>query len=334
MSSFSTIARSLFVTTLAVAPIAACGGNISSTSTTTTGDAAFAAVVRDICTANQRCASTDFALLYSSIDDCVARSTAGYDAGLHAIGVAATSDQLATCAHELVTHGCAAWLGLDPTSTCKLSKGTLANGTPCGSPEQCASGVCAYAASTTNGCGACSAPSTQGGQTACSSVGDCTTGEVCFSGRCTTLSAVGGSCAVDSDTCVYGAHCDSTTARCIADAPLGATCATDFDCGRSRKDVRCSSAHVCVSPTLTALDVGAACAFGIQQLSDGSEQFCKPGLVCVNATGPASSAPGTCQRALAEGAACTVNAGVACDRQLSCIGGKCSSPALCGPAGA
>lgn len=235
------------------------------------------------------------------------------------------------CAAALQTASC----GASTLAECQAPPGTLAEGAPCTTSDQCASTYCNTTASAT-GCGTCGKTVAVGGS--CTGGERCVRGSSCLSGTCTapTYGAAGAAC--DSTKglyCTAGLYCDATGKTCKAlpaagEACPGYVCATGLNCDATTK--------LCYAPT--TVGAGQPCG-GTTKNVCGNGLVCKSG-VCAIITwvkpGQDCSAAGSqclhgscglttkvCPPVLADGAACDTlkpEAGI-CNDLASCIGGKC-----------
>lgn len=291
-------------------------------------DSSVQAYAKAQCDLLERCSPVVIPSSFVDKAACVTSLTASLKETLVLRGVRVSSGEAEACSASLGAQACD-----DPSTpaACQL-KGELANDQPCASGLQCSSGQCfldSGIASATSYCGTCKAFVPEGG--------DCS-----------------------ASACEPGLGCSSAN-RCIRGAAAGAPCGDRFDCGGTLQ---------CVGGTCTPpLQQGAACSPG--STTGGSCETLK-NLFCVQigpsvtstqcqpATFAAAGQPcgfdagkiilcgaggdctgidettgkGTCTAALAEGAACSLEAGgAACAVGLDCANGVCAKPLLatCNP---
>lgn len=194
--------------------------------------------------------------------------------------------------------------------------GTVPDGGPCTSFDQCASRRCS---GTVLACGACE-PAAADGET-CAVREECGVDSVCELGRCTRAPlaleiaqvGLGDSCAVDDDgtyqVCAPGLFCDADDARCAERHRLGEPCDGEAD--------DCEPATLCAADEagderclaiVIVEDVGADCGF-----VDDAFVFCDPSaqLACE---------AGACVRLAGDG-----GVGSECLEPEFCDSGLCAS---------
>jgi hypothetical protein len=248
------------------------------------------------------CSPTALAITFGTADRCLEQKALGLAKDLHAPGAAITDAGLRQCLSAIRAASCDDILGSGARLPACEMKGTLANGSVCGTGLQCRSGACAG-----NG----DEPPVLGGRHGC--------------GVCKDRVGVDAACA--NDPCEAGLYCRSpvktptisTPATCIAFAGAGERCADD----------------PVVAPRCRGT---AACLAGIcgKRIAEGSDcppgDTCEAGLTCVF-EGTATTGKCTKQKIAAAGESCGYVSGsfVACGGASWCtpsvgvVPGKCKA---------
>lgn len=252
------------------------------------------------------------------------------DAIALAPGTSNFASEIDTCANAVKSSTCN---GLNLASC--TDRGTLADGTACGSPIQCSGGRCDTSKTTPNPaselqCGVCASYAPLGGL--CPATPCDPTSASCVNGKCTAFVPSGGACGSTTGQCVAGFECDAKTstcqpyptqgqtcsgqcawpskcvsATCAAPVQQGGACPTGFECA---SNLECDTqTHTCQPPAVASM--GQACGFVNNQYVQ-----CSSGLVCTKQV---------CVTAPTVGATCTVGQSE-CDPFLLCINGTCQVP--------
>lgn len=189
------------------------------------------------------------------------------DALGNAPGTGSLATQIDSCVTTSAYYGCSP--GTDPSFALCGVRGTLAEGSPCGSDFQCAGGLCFATPSSTSEftCGVCSsvflALGTSCSVTKSNDPCDVATGR-CIGGVCTAYAHLGESCA--NIPCDDVTNCDQQTMTCKPFPTKGEACQPTGIPGCQPPDL-CVNA-VCVAPA----QEGAPCPLGNE---------CAPNLECV-----------------------------------------------------
>lgn len=264
-------------------------------------------LVNAICSKLNECAPLLVRLSYKDVNDCVARQKDQCVKSANAPSSGATPSAVSACASAYSSATCDTVFG--PLDACKTPAGQLADGAPCGDGAQCAGRRC----NTTAGsqCGACTTKAGAGAN--CDSSSDCDESLRCAqNGKCVAPSKAGAPCG-ETQPCVAPLVCSKGT--CATGAGAGASCANGETCD-AVKGLFCESqSKVCKE--LKLAKAGETCGF-----VDGTIVGCEAAGKCKVTTGQMT---GTCQAAVADGAACTAD-GPDCQAPADCVNGVCTIP--------
>lgn len=282
--------------------ISACGGSSDSIS----ADSACDEWSQVTCQKLAQCAPSQ-AQFYGTEADCVRilKRICPQSFGLPGSGDSPAAT--AACSKVTQTLSCETFNG--QADYCPI-KGTLADGTACNQPAQCASGYCRVPSA--GGCGVCGARSAQGG--ACESSFDCGDNLACLfdgaknSGACVRSVGAGAACGLGA-ICQAGLFCGQD-GTCLATSKENDACATTDACD-SDQGLECGADGKCHQQPAAA--PGTSCA-----PNGGIDPVCTGGLC--NTTSM------KCEAYLTEGDPCDANASFLCELGLTCVAGKCSPP--------
>lgn len=251
---------------------------------------------------------------------------------------------LAACGERLPTLSCEDIYDREAIPECAAleAKGTLANGAPCATGNQCASGACVGGVIDvdTMKCGTCG--EAVGVGSSCENE-PCEQGSLCVGGNvgeatCVPELAEGASCEGDVGYCRLPLVCDSSTKRCRKGQGTGSPCSASEPCaialncidgscklpGRlgdvCERDDSCGSSFVCDGATKRCVD-GRNIANG-DDCDPFGQARCVEGATCQD---------GICVSVLAPGAPCSPN-GTPCREYHYCgANGTCEpiNPASC-----
>lgn len=270
-------------------------------------------VATALCNKLNQCSPLGLQLTYGDVTTCVSRAATSCKDGTTAPGASVSPAQFAACAAAFSSLDCSQWVhGVTMPSAC-IIPGSLADGKPCGSADQCKSGFCSVS---TGICGACAEPVGAGQK--CTSNAGCTSGLVCnSSGQCAQPVAAGGSCTTLAD-CDTGLVCASS--KCVQPLAAGKAC-TGGDCDHLAGAFCNPSSKVC--ETIQAADAGKPCG-----LVSGAFVLCSAGGHC---TIPTGQTQGTCLAHAADGASCDIQNGPNCLQPALCVNKQCTlgDPSSC-----
>ena len=235
---------------------------------------------------------------------------------------------------------------------CRGSAGSLDDGAPCRTPEQCKGGLCAHAPmgfpqalstdnSTCNIVGATCHTGVAVGTACNDDMGIlCAAGADCVNSVCVAnfSVAVGGDCNTNStgakgNNCAAGLKCSGSPGKCVTPADLNAVCAGAGSC---KSGLVCSM-NVCVQ----GVPLGGTCSSGsnlcIDSFCEPTSQKCvglasiaKSGDTCgLSSAGIVSCAAGNCLAGkclniIPDGASCTIGDKMStCEYHSQCKDGVC-----------
>ena len=280
---------------IAIAP--ACGASVSSSC---------AEYFDALLSVQTQCGAPDVLFTESERSDYIAAC----EAAAAALGSSNAAGQLDQCANDTKARGCIAIVYSPPSC---FVRGGLSDGSPCGTNQQCAGGVCAPSQTTDPSsevaCGVCASFLAVG--TACSfgvfPPCDPATGD-CDGNTCVAFIPHGAPCPQSNTYCAPGDEC-TDHGICDTVPTLGQSCNLD-----------CNGPYDCTNGTCVArpsqqpppVGVGATCGY------QSSGAPCDAGLVC-------SLHMQTCIVPVPLGAACTVGA-FQCSPFAACINGACAVP--------
>jgi hypothetical protein len=168
---------------------------------------------------------------YGELSSCQKAYAASCNDALAAPGATWSASQAEQCGNAYTGMSCTTFLGQGGIPTaCLVRPGTVANGGPCSTPSQCASGRCSL--TTVGGCGTCAAVVPLGQPCTPNEFlgGTCATDLVCAlasTGGTSTVCAagvpIGGACA-DTTVCPLNAYCDLVTHVCTRLPAVGQSC--------------------------------------------------------------------------------------------------------------
>jgi hypothetical protein len=248
-------------------------------------------------------------------------------------GVAANDAFIGRCAAALRVAAC----GAEEVPECDSPAGTLDDGAPCATNDQCKSELCGKA-NATAGCGTCQARAAVGA--ACSATARCADDATCdpTSRTCVAIvrGAIGMACEpAKGRICEANAFCDTTSKTCTARAKVGESCgAAPCDVG-----LACSQdTGKCVASAIVSeggsCGEGLTCGSGLSCVAGKCARatFVPPGGDCsaTNARcehGVCNTTTKKCPTVIEDGGACTLTSRDAiCDDFASCKDGKCILP--------
>jgi len=273
---------------------------------------ALAAYHAVFCKSYGACFPVQLSSLYGDVDGCIARRVKGSLRALFGVGSKLTAAQISACtAAYPATIGCDEVLeifGGNPIilPACRRS-GDLANDSSCSGADQCQSGFCKFDG--VSRCGRCSSRTALGG--ACKLDTDCTESAVCAGGKCVGPGA-------ENDPCSATAPCKIAFAcsagKCTKRVAGGTKCDPAVD--------DCVLGQYCNTISTTCesyqlVKAGDACG----PIASGGLAFCAFGNKCKQQT------DGTykCVPAGTEGQACSKNTptGPTCETPLQCLALSC-----------
>lgn len=287
-------------------------------------DAACTNLTATLCAKVKTCFPDLYPALYTDDATCQARAKISCLNTVNAKGTAITSADLDACSSALNgLSDCNQALDFDrnPPEACKPKAGAGAAGAACQDSSQCSTKYCKLG--TASACGACAARAGAGAH--CDVGDDCEYGLDCGGNNtCVAPGAAGESCSNDKP-CKAGLVCKTGTAgsasgTCSAPSNAGEACTGD-ECDSS-KGLFCNpSSKTCQKVTFAS--AGGACGFtgGNITLCQGSGSNCNVA---------AGTETGTCQAALADGAACGTTATASCQEPARCVNNVCTLPTSCG----
>jgi hypothetical protein len=287
---------------------------------------ACAAVAKAICDKRVACSGSVNATgvgiirLFGSMTECLARQTLQCTAAFHAPGSGHSLATAQECVSAFAGYSCADFFANNAPTSCEPA-GSRINGAACAFNTQCKSGFCTGEKNAQ--CGQCAPEPTAGASCASS---DCGRGQLCdgTSMTCKNPGASGDSCD-SNDDCGYGLVCLSVAAAGGAGTCKPAGEAVGTPCGGimpvcdGTQGLACAGAvgaKTCVA--VTFVGDGAPCGPVGQAMFAG----CTAGS-CYTAkalAGPGET--GTCKANAADGAACDVATGPACEFPARCILGN------------
>lgn len=223
---------------------------------------------------------------------------------------------------------------------CELPNGTLDDGAPCSSGEQCKSGSCGGGGSI---CGTCQPRVPVGGD--CSApLPVCVKGALCDPTTKTCKAIVhngeGSTCVPgNGELCDSGLYCDLGTSSCEERRPLGAACGGTAPCQIGL--ICAETTRTCIGPRTKVVE-GRACGLSAGWVECDTNLMCEPSSeTCVRiqwvAPGGDCSAPAAlcdhgfcnqttkkCPALIADGQPCNPDLSTGmCERFAGCIDGKC-----------
>ncbi len=274
---------------------------------TTTPDKACTDYATAACNRYTACAPFYIQVTYPDMPTCIARYKLLCAPAFGVNGGGVTTTNAEACATAIMAESCTDLLNGQPAA-CDI-RGTLANGTACGTDSQCTSGYCNIG---TNGCGVCAARAAAGG--ACTTTGDCTLGLVCGGSVCKSPGNAGDTCSATAP-CLGSLACTSGNVCAAASTTPGAACMGSTDCA-GVDGIYCNTNMVCA--TISVAAPGAACGFVA-----GGLVACTGGTYC-KTTPPAVM--GTCAADAADGAACDAASTQPCISPATCVSSLCKLP--------
>ncbi len=288
----------------------ACGGSSSGNGG---GSGDCTSVATAVCNKIETCSQLLMKLSYGDVQTCVTRVSMSCTAGTSAPGASVSSSQFAACANAFSGADCKTLIGANFSPAACTIAGSLADGKPCGSSDQCQSAYCSVSSGL---CGSCGTRAAAG--KACASSAECASGLICNSGSvCAQPVAAGGSCS-DVRDCAAGLSCPS--GKCAQPLAAGQSC-TGGDCDQSA-GVFCNvQTNVC--QTIQIADAGQPCG-----IVNGTYVGCSASGHC---SLPQGQTQGTCQAHAADGAKCDNINGPTCLAPAVCMNGNCvvSDPTSC-----
>jgi hypothetical protein len=257
--------------------------------------------------------------IFGSMSECLTRQALQCTSAFHAPGSGHSLATAQECVNAFANYACADFFATNAPAACQPA-GARINGAGCAFNTQCKSGFC--------------------------------TGQKnAQCGQCAPEPMVGASCA--SSDCGHGQQCDGTSMTCKTPGVSGDPCDTNDDCGYALVCLSVAAAGGAGTCKPAASDVGAACG-GMMPVCDGGQGLfcvgpagakkciatmfvddgqpcgvltdsfagCRAGT-CYTAKGPAGQGEtGTCKANAADGDACDVATGPACEFPARCILGN------------
>jgi hypothetical protein len=227
-----------------------------------------------------------------------------------------TPDAIQSCGAAVAGQNCTDYFTLTALPACSPRGGTVADGGPCSSGWQCASGRCSFAVPA---CGTC-LPRVAAGQV-CQG-GDCDDNFACSATApgatsmvCTPVVNVGGACN-DGNVCPINTFCDPTTHVCKTVPKLGQACdpQTTYFCDLTGPPSLCDSNTNTCAAGVTTVGVGSSCG------SDAGTNVTCPGN-CISQT---DGGVPICQAYQGVGQACD-STSLYCAGGLACDSGTCGT---------
>lgn len=288
-------------------------------------DSACADVAHARCARLAACSAVAVQIRYGDEATCEARERQNCSDAQAAPGTGNNPQRTEDCSQAFGGWSCTDFLNsTNIPAACVQVTGSVATGAACAFSGQCQTGFCAIAPG--SACGTCAAAPVAGAS--CAALTSCGQGLSC-NGQTKTCVApattVGASCGTGAP-CGAGLGC--ADGMCQASATqLGATCdPSGPGCDRNAGLVCNRKTKLCATATIAA--AGQPCGDVENQTA-----FCGASATCVGASG---STPGMCVAAAADGAACDLASGPACEQLARCIvssgtAGTCrmSAAALC-----
>jgi hypothetical protein len=306
------IRRVLGLMGLGTAFLVACSSSTSGGGVASTPEDACDQYVSTFCNKISECFPAAIRLSYKDAAECISRQKTQCVKSLNAPSTAATPAYVSGCASAISAASCDDVF--KQPDACKTPAGTLADGTPCGDDAQCTGRTCNKTGDTN--CGACGQRVAAGGD--CTK-GKCDDGLSCAeNGKCVAPGAAGATCG-ENQPCLTPLVCANGT--CAKGGEAGAACSEAAPCN-AFKALACDSASKTCKEVKLA-NPGETCG-----VVNGAFVLCAAGGDCK--TAGATSPTGTCQAALADGAACTTD-GPSCQEPAECVNGVCtvSDPGTC-----
>lgn len=307
------------MTSFVVVPVLVACSSSSEGSSAPVTDQTLQAIVDAICEKLQSCTSPIFMQAGGGLSRCKERQLAQLRLEARGSGVLITDGQAQSCRAALAAASCAdVSAGLDPKE-CTVP-GSLADGAPCASDRQCASGSCFVDDTTT--CGTCGRTMAEGGDCTKSK---CASGLTCNDAKkCVRRGAEGAACTDDGDA-PCGAFLQCIDGRC------GRGLGAEADCTVGATETPCDvlATLVCTPPNtstkrgkckpLTLASSGEKCGV------ISSNPLTVAG--CVNG----SCVDGRCVADLADGSPCSPTDKTVCQSPAECRNGRCAlrDPAIC-----
>lgn len=273
---------------------------------------ACAAYAKATCTQANTCAPFTVTINFNDETTCEQREAMGCAAlfGIH--GSTLTPTALDACATAISGETCTQYLDNHQPAECDF-KGTLADGSACGTASQCSSGYCKLAAGSS--CGTCAMRTGT-----CATDADCPSDQLCAGTTCVTPVTQTGMCDNGMHICQRTMVClgeqmnDSGLGGCGTPGGVGAACQDAEDCKGGVGIVCDTTAMMCVQAQTAA--TGASCG-----IVGGALVYCTGGDVCANlmkVNDAGLPVEGTCHLPAADGAPCGNGIG-------------CTEPAVCSP---
>lgn len=291
--------------------LVACSGSSSSGPGASTPEGACDQYVSTFCNKIAECFPFAIKAAYKDANDCIARQKDQCVKSLNAPSTGANPSNVSACATAISAATCDDVF--KQPDACKTPAGSLADGAPCADGAQCQGRACNKTGD--SDCGACAKRIPAGGDC---STGQCDDGLTCASnGKCVAPGGAGSSCG-ESQPCLTPLVCSKGT--CGKGGAAGAACSAEEPCN-SLGGLGCDPASKTCKEVKFA-NPGETCG-----LVDGTFVGCAAGGDCNIASGTTS---GTCQAALADGAACSED-GPGCQEPAECRNGVCtiSDPGAC-----
>lgn len=305
---------------LALVAMVGCSSSDSSSSTAVSADSACSDYASMFCDKVDQCASAFVTLAYGDAATCKSRLQLACLNAVHAPNTARTPESIESCVSAAKSLSCADLINGKTPTECQPVNGSLDDGKPCGTDDQCKSGFCGFDDSKKI-CGVCG-PKPAAGST-CVDGKKCASGQTCSSsGKCAVPAAAGASCGADVP-CGFGLSCVSGT--CAKNLAEGAAC--DLTGGTTPA---CDVANglVCLSGKCAKFAFagpGGTCGYDY----DVATKTASSAVICSksgNCKTPMGMTKGTCVAVAADGAACGGTTGADCLPPAACIDGICKLP--------
>lgn len=302
---------------LATVVLLACSSNGSSNDGGTDASSATQActdLANAICNKLAQCDAPAVTQIWGSPAACVAANASTCGASLALTNTTDTPSSAEACSAAYGSLSCTNAFDNDPPTACThQTPGPLAVGSTCGTPGQCASGVCQV--DTLAGCGKCIAAVAAGA--ACQTTSDCQSGLVCAATSataavCVTPAASGGTCSTKYPIvpCAYDLLCNAGT--CQAPLAMGSACAPAASLCDATNGFWCSPLSTrCVAILFAA--TGQPCGY---DKTTGDLTECSGSGACQNIS--MTTGLGTCTAPVGSGSMCNAVTGPFCTPPTGC----------------